>query len=857
MKIKMRVIILIIGIFLVFLAYYNIIPREDKNLRQVCSLLILKIASKNTNTTEAGVQALNTEQGSSTTQTLDTTKMTADVEVVEADIERYVPLPLSLLSPSLSNPMDASIAEFLKKPIALYNGVLQTGDVFGSANLGPYWELPRDILSLNPFARKLEGFMYFRGTIVFRVTVNANPFMQGLYALFYVPHGGANSNDVTWTRWSVSHTTTVVQRSQLPQVRLNLATQTAAELRIPWVSAYNAYTIPGNSKVGQLGYVGMNPLSSLLSGVTTSCGFTVWVHIEDLNLSIPTAPHSSKVIKRTKQSETSEQEEKSIGPITSGLRMAHTITRALSQVPILSDIASPTAWFLELSSNISSAFGWSKPRNADVQSIIVRDCMYGTNLIDSSDNSRSMAMSDKNAIEVLPGFAGTDIDELAFDAFLTKPTILSGIAWTTSQASGTLLQYYIMSPTNMEISTTLVGRTFLNQSPVAWLAGYFQYWRGSFRVTFHIIKTNMHSGRLAFVYSPYQTSAVSNYSASFVDSVYTWRHIVDIRTTNQVTLSIPFTSVSHYRPVSGTDAFSGSVQVFVVDELTAPSTCSSSVDILYEVSAEPGFEFAVPETSTYAPILNFPITTTPHSSNSIFSTTSQIEGIGNSTDISNTDHQSARKCIGEVITNLRQLLRRASPMNISTTIYNTGSFNLLFPFVNQNYYWSAGVINPPFMYLPDFYSSLNTIFALQRGGVRLKVTPQTNQGMGLCKVWLDAIPEGYSGVGLYGPNVALPPSGNPFAWKGNSSHINVDGDTRRGFEVQVPSYSRYHSRSNSSSNIVAGDTVDYAHNTVPTVCVVFSTYIYQVVELMRSGADDYNVGLFVSIPTQVPISLTD
>lgn len=847
---------MIIGIFLVFLAYYIKTKRENKNLSQVCSLLILKIASKNTNTTEAGVQALNTEQGSSTTQTLDTTKMTADTEIVEADIDQYIPLPLSLLSPSLSNPMDASIAEFLKKPISLFSGVMQTGDSYGSSNLGPGWELPRDILSLTPFARKLEGFMYFRGTIVFRLTVNANPFMQGLYSLIYVPQGGADSSNPSWTRWSEAHTTTVVQRSQLPQVRIDLATQTAAELRIPWVSSYNAYTIPGNSKVGQSGFVRINPLSSLLSGVTTSCGFTLWVHIEDLNLSIPTAPHSSKMVMRSKQSETSEQEEKSIGPITSGLRMAHTITKALSQVPILSDIASPTAWFLELSSNISGAFGWSKPRNADVQSLVVRDVMYGTNLIDSSDNSRSLALSDKNAIEVLPGFAGTDIDELSFDAFLTRPTILNGITWDTTQASGTLLQYYDMSPLNMENATTVSARNIVFQSPVAWLANYFQYWRGSFRLTFHIVKTNMHSGRLAFVYSPFQSSVVSDYSASYVDSVYTWRHIIDVRTTNQVTLSIPFTSSSHYRPVSGTDRISGSVQVFVVDELTAPSTCSSSVDILYEVSTEPGFEFAVPETCIYSPIFGLPVVTSPHSSNSIFSSTSQIENIGSSPDISNMEHQSARKCVGEVITNLRQLLRRTSPMNKATTDSSIGYNNLLFPFLSQVYFYTGTLVVPPPIVLPDFYISINTIFAMQRGGVRLKVAPLLNNGMGLLKVWLDAVPESYTSGIFFNPNVTLP-SGLSYAFRSNSSHVTVDGDTRRGFEVQVPSYSRYHSRSNSSSTTVLGSFPDYSHSTVPTVCVVFNSNVSQYVDIMRSGADDFNVGQFVSIPPHILSNSSD
>jgi hypothetical protein len=831
---------------------------------------VVKIASQNNKDITAGVQAVETGQGSSTAQTLDTTKISDDIEILETTLQRELSLPVSLLQSSLNVEMDSSIATFLKKPIAFYSNVLKTSDVYQSANLGPAlgWNYPSSFLSLTPYANKLQGFMYFRGTIVLTMQVNATPFQQGYYILGHVPNAGGNPFATDWAAWFGAHTSSVVQRTQCPHAPIDLSTQTATQLRIPFVSSYNAWTIPTTNNVSNNGTVFLAPISALAtsSSAEPQCSYTIWVHIEDLSLSVPIAPHGDFMPKKNtfnpasmpsvpKMPEFAEQKKKNIGPLTTALGVMSSVSFGAAMVPALTAVAAPAGWFLGLAAGVAGAFGWSKPHNADVQTTIVRDFMYASNTVDTADNSRSLALFDSNTVEVLPGFSGTDVDELAFDAFLPRPTIIGGVDWGYSNNSGDSLYEINLSPSYLSTTVTVGARPVTHHTPVSFLSNYFVYWRGDFKFTFKIIKTNLHSGRLAFVFSPYQSTTRTDYSTSYADSVYTWRDIVDIRTTNVVSFSVPFVSNSQYRPVTGVDAIMGTLKIFVVDKLISPDTCSPTITILGEVSAQPGFEFAVPRPAYQAPVYGIPVVTAPHAS--LYEGTNVCVPIGNAVTFLDHEHEAARKCIGEKVVSLRPLLRKFSPMAAISSVGSTSDVSTIYPFALNWVFWTSTVYTVP-VYFGDILTAVSSCFALSRGGMRVKVVnPVTynnpaDQG-DVATVWLDPV-YGYSSTGntFFSTGNTTSPSGFINRYRGaNANLIYVQQQVRGGFEVQIPSYSPFNSRSNAFLVTWPGNPIGFDYNPNPIMTLNWSTTNDWTPAIMRAGSDDFNLGQFVSIPPMV------
>lgn len=805
-------------------------------------------------------------------QTDTTTNMTDDIQVQATEIAEPLEILQMLKNVTMTNTPIVSIESFLAKPYPFATGVLSASD---TATTFPVYHYPSFFMNLDIYAQKIKGHFYFRGTIVVTLQVNASPVHCGLYYLAALPTGGSSSANSDFTNWFTAHYYSVIQRSQLPHASIDLATQTSCTLKVPYVSAYTATTIStattDNAMNGALTWFPISPVAVGAGGDAT-VGYTAWCHWEDVELNTPVAPHSGKAFegfqknlaKKSDQMGTQlptelEQKSKKIGPITSFLSKTATAAALASMVPALTAVAAPAAFFLTIASGVAAVFGWSKPRNADVQTMITRDYLYGTQVVDASDNSRIMALSDMNTIEVLPGFAGTDVDELAFDAFLTRPTIVQSTTWSSGQATGTSLMLFPIGAGSFFTPATFHTITHYSFAPVSMLAQYFQYWRGDFRLTLQLVKTALHSGRLMFVYSPYQTSGLTDHDASVTESTYCWRHIVDVRTTNIVSLVFPFTSNSQYRPtdILATDAFMGSLQIYVLDELVAPTTCTQTIDIIMQVAAEPGFEFAVPRNNVMSPVIGPTIIASPHSG-TMFEGTIVSSPIGDSVPQPDTQCESARKCIGERITSLRQLAKRNSPFAHLTGVpIDTNTNIAIYPYSTEWSFINTGInVLSPTAYYGDFLSVLQSIFALSRGSIRLKVLNYAG-GFGLSldatpvTSWLSSIARTTTTIGFAGKYAGTDPSGASLNQYLTNSIVCFNNFAERGgLEAQIPHYSRYHSRSNSQLQDSAFTATDLT-GTSPRIAFVYTPTSDNILTVMRSGGDDYNCGCFVSIPPMV------
>jgi len=302
------------------------------------------------------------------------------------------------------------IQHYLAKPYKLAAGVLQASD---TATTFSAFALPSSLLDQQVFADKVKGFMRFRAKMCFTLQVNSTKFHCGVYKLTYVPAAGVNSSNTEWTTWVNAHYLTQQQRSQLPGVEIDVATQTQVTLEIPWLSPYNcaAFTTI-TDKAFDTCSLRLCPLSplNLGAGQDSTIGYTIWGHFEDVELDIPAWPQSGYVSnpKETvgkaisKQSSTKEQESKNIGPVKSSsndkistkLFKMGEVANTVALVPTLEPFAAPAAFFLDAIAGVASAFGWSKPANLDVERKVQQDYMFNHNHYNSSDNSRLLSLDE-------------------------------------------------------------------------------------------------------------------------------------------------------------------------------------------------------------------------------------------------------------------------------------------------------------------------------------------------------------------------------------------------------------------------------------------------------------------------------
>jgi hypothetical protein len=571
--------------------------------------------------------------------------------------------------------------------------------------------------------------------------------------------------------------------------------------------------------------------------------------MSNVHLEVPAFPQSA-IRSGKKPSTESEQKSKGIGPIESGLRIASKVSNILGAVPLLSAFAGPASWALDIAGNVAGAFGWAKPANLDVTGKMQKDVMWGMQHVDASDNSKIMALVSTNQVEVLPGYAGTDIDELALDSFLTRETYIDYFDWNFAQATNTKLLDLNIGP---YLNNTYTQDGFVNicNTPMSFMTRNFKYWRGDIIIRFHIVKTNMHSGRLAFVYQP-NNLYIAPVVPTLDESVYNWREIVDIRTNNIVEFRIPYHFFRAYRPNYDPEHnFSGVLTVYVVDELVGPASVNTNCTVNYFIRAAPGFEFAVPRSNTDHPVFGqFPIAAPQSNISGTPGKTMKSTVIGNATPFNDPDNLAARYCIGEKITSLRQLLRNTRMLKMinGTAPATTSDYIAINPFL-----YHAASKNPTSgadqpSYGADLMSHLGTMFALSRGGVRVK---SFHEGGGLVTASLRISDT----TGPVAENNLMRIPKDPGVHNSFSDLTGVivavsSASDRGGSEFTVPAYSPTHSRSNAVL-VTAPAIPTYYSQSAPQQKLYLDYQNVVSLKYGRAGADDFDMGCFISIPPVV------
>jgi hypothetical protein len=787
------------------------------------------------------VERISLAENKTTQQTM---TFFADKTVIQKTFPDFVPTDPTLRK-GVTEDRVHSLTDFLSRPIRLTNGVWSTTD---ARNTELYTaDLPEAAFLASPqFVEKIQGFLGFRAKAVVRVQINAQRFQQGRLLMHYVPQGQINVP----RRQIIMRSLPL--KTQTPRVELDCSTTSAASLEMPYVSTTTHFNT--QDYTGPIGSFHLCVYSPLVSPAASTLDYTVWVHFEDIELAFPAIPFTAHAGIASSIKESIDAGHKPISKMFGGIKV---VADALKTVPLLSAGAGTVSWASGILGGWASSIGWSAPISSTTTTLITQAPHRYMQNVTKVDVSANLGLDADNQVEVLDGFAGTGKDEMSFAHIAKIPSFVGYESWSVSDPTDTILYSQVLQMDLLNSSRSvakLAGNlTVYDLIPAAYIANYFKNYRSSFNFTFKFIKTEFHSGRVLVCFSP---SHVTDPSAANVN--YLYREVLDLRSSNEFVVTIPYVSTKPYR--NYTDGF-GIVTMFVLNELVAPTTVSQSIEILVEISAGPDFEVAIPANpTTYCPIIQ---------AQSLPASEFYAQGLGEneaeinkpstvqetvdpiaSSDVNSGELAAARYCVGERILSFRQMLKRftqcayldsnGAPVNWSFNLFdvmlprfNSGADPIKFAFSNTSRCFPV----------IDLYSAITPMFMFKRGGIRLKLSPQyprQNLDVG-------------SGAGLYKAIVITTRTADTLTFSGTLSPPGLVGtgpslhscSTNSGLEIQHPQYTAIQ-----QSHVTLVNASSYTYNQSyenngrvqinDTVVVSSST-------LTRAIADDFSCGFFIGV----------
>lgn len=715
-----------------------------------------------------------------------------------------------------------SVKDFLATPVMIRNFNVASTDTanttlqtvvlpFDSANLGAGTDVGQGMM-----LKRLNAYLGFRGTAVIRVQVNCNRFAQGRLLIHYLPGQHTNPDDVK------SHRFNLMTKSQNPRCEINLNRDTSTVFKVPYVSAIGAYDLSSpvvNSRLGLMGYLYATVYSPLVG--TSTLNVSMFLHFEDIELITPSY---------YAQMNMSDLEQRT-GVISAPLKVVSRAIGVLGEIPSLSSVAATAAWATDALSKCAMAFGYAKPNN---ETRLVRMTntknAYMLNAEGDEDNYK-MAISSRNKVDILPNFAGNDIDEMSFEYVCSRPAWYTTLTWSNASATGTLITTQSLSPASFVLTTLIGTRDVQTFSPFSFVAKHFSYWRANVVLTLKIVKTEFHTGKLMVVYRP--GNFTPGGTVSFNEANFCPREIIDIKESDTFVLTFPYSSL---QPFLAWSQVTGYVGVYVLNPLNAPASVSSSVSILVEVSATDVMFSGIADT-VMVPVTGSTAAFTPQDDIETLEQREKCFVVGN-LKVNKPDINLSRFCGGEHITSFRQLLQR-KVLTRTNAIVDSGIKSVVIrPFCNGgSYYNGTSWTDHPLSC--DYLSMINSCYCLSRGAVRCSFYLNVNDNTA---VTYAIEPNSISSTDYSTLSAqACYPNGVIMQTKSaQTGYVNVE----------IPHSTYTHSRECEVDfqNVTSSPALG-----VPKAFVIFSsngTFANDAdFRLQRSIGDDYQLGFFVGVPS--------
>lgn len=682
-------------------------------------------------------ESTNNNSNQMATEVTPVLEIDSDRQLLASKPATYAPLP-SLLKSSLSDGIEHDIRDFLARPRMLSSFTWDTTNPQGSYPFVA--NLPSGALTSRVFASKLAGFAFFRATMVVRVMINTQRFQAGRLLLSWMPFTKQNPCKPTDTRYLTYFT-------QRPRVEFDVSTDTEVIMKIPYIHYSLAFDLGGGAfDAGSLSFV---IYSVLTSG---SCQVNAYYSFEDVELCHANEPGNfiaqsslSGNIKSSKRSRRPrvdpgdlEAEAAGVRPISSMLSSLATTAAIGAQIPLISSVAGPVSWAAGLAAKAAHAFGYAKPLNLAPRMRTYEQSDTHRVNCDGAHMAVNLGLFEDNKVSHLPGFAGTDLDEMAISYVIGTYAYYRTLTWNTTQAEDTAImanqacQARMLTLANRTTTVAGVTQAIYDFIPVAYVSTMFKLYRGSIKFKFKVVKTEFHSGRLRFSYRLYGEGAKSGDLADY-KSANVHATIFDLRDSTEFEVVVPYAAALPYLECDGTYAY---CNLTVETPLQAVGEVSSSVEILVEAAAHNDFEFAIPRTCNFTPFTisnqNGWVQSSLSSATEVLQNTGEEAPTAGNSSVIDDRHISAELCIGEKILSFRQLAKRMTRcmkliQNLTqlpdgkTYVYpdfGFSPFSVVLP--NDLPAAAPGTVTST-MWQPDYYTMIGCMYSMYRGSVRIAV----------------------------------------------------------------------------------------------------------------------------------------
>jgi hypothetical protein len=814
-------------------------------------LCLVKFLASNTNNSNNEINSRETLESCNLIDGLSIANTTEQVGVTEfvqeacdqVDVlgKHYVHTKLTTSQPDIQN-----LTQYFSRPRAVATGAIAAGTmtrVYGvnvdSTTLPTFFP---------DFYQRLRGVYGIRFSIVFTVQVNATPFHQGVLAANW-QYQYNTANTFSWPRSSVSGACT-----NLPHVRLDMASSTMAVLKVPFLNILEFMPVGDKdlstgTNAWAYGYFALNTiLPSRYGAGLSDATYRVMMHLEDLEL-IGAAPHEQVDVTLQagkRLNPINEEFENDAYPYSSTLHSAsRTVSWVAKGVPSLSSIAGPTSWFLGKAAGVLRYLGYSKPQ---IQEPIVR--MHPTDTIgefnvDVPSATVTIGPFASNHLSVDPQFAATDVDEMSFSYILSQWSQIRIGQLSTTTPLGTNIYVCPCTPQVMWFRSnftggapycnipppklSVAGNTFNSFLPshIYNLAQMFGQWRGGFEFRFTFAKTKMHSGRVICSFTPElpqnflslysSTQPTVTVAAATASGPQPFSHsaVFDLRDGNVFTFEVPFMSVFPYLAL---DTCFGSINMAIYDPLQASTTVSSTVDFMVEVRAKPDFELAFPLGPRYP----------AHNRGTVLQGGKILDAVNSA---------ASQACVGEQICSVKQLI-----MMPKTTIFGVTGVSSR-PLMPWYYQPPISPLTPgPTAYPSEafgFGGNLASCYVYARGGSDYHAVDST----------IDSIIHGFNHGTRYGDQ-ALPSTTDPV----NVTAVNMPRmiTSNSGVHARFPAYQRTARVLTGFFNAVAWTLDTLVMNITPSGFgqMYFPRYFCRVttgrqIVFSRCAADDAMLGHYI------------
>lgn len=747
---------------------------------------------------------------------------------------------------SVSPVNEPSIRSFLAKPYLAGSYFWTPSDIL-QQNIITY--STAGVTSIPIWQQKLYGYNLFRGTLCVKVVINAQPFQQGRLLVHVLPF--VSAQPLTWLSM---HEVDLTQMTQHPSVEMDCR-DTSCELEIPWVGPTPWMSARGTGL--DWGTVYVTVLCPQSTGVSGSAGIEVqlFLSIKDAEFAAPIVPQSGdrkRTVRYTKKlSAEAEQEAMSEGkPISKALALASRVAEVAKGIPMLSSMASPASWILRASSNLASSFGWSKPNLTTPPVFVVTRPFHNFGNASGTSQSEPLSIDADPMVSILPGFAGTDVDEMSWNYIKSIPAYLENFTFTTSSAVAATLYKKAIGPlllynqydNGLASPNLAVFRSF---PPFAHVTNAFGRYRGGIKMILKIVKTDFHSGRILITWSPNPSLAVD---PTLATSAYSMRTIVDLREVTEVEITLPYMLKGAWQQ---SDLDMGTVQITVLNTLQAPPTCSTAITVLVYYAAAEDYEVAIVNNRSLTPY-------SPQSGDK--PNTKAVGVIGNDTS---TIPMVEEYSIGEKFTSVKQLISRYSRLYFnSATMDTTVAFRM--------YPWSTGVFRGGLIststgaIMGDFYSFISTGYALARGGMRYSINSSNSvfTQIDFSRQTFDLMEAGSSSLlqmagttlgtaftngSASVSNLWVKPGVNGATGTLTTANPAIFVQSPNGVDVLLPQYTNNPSRLIVLDNDGTKISTNYAYDMVPYMALQYSENSSTITNkaIYRAAAEDAQLGYFI------------